>query len=382
MFSRKYMRIFWNKQFRAWVRCLRLLCAGLIFAGLGLCVACPWAFAKSSSVVVNGRAPVIAEDTVQARDEAIADARIRAVEEVVGVEIEASSVLSHELMLESTTSTHSRGIIHNEEVLSEHEDEQGQYHVRLKAEVSPAEAEERLTRLLREDRILILFEESNLGQDDAGNVLQNKFTDELNKMGYQNLVSWEPAAKGKKLKKDVELNAVKDMALQHMADIVIIGELSSEFSSQLGDNFYSAHARGWVRAYLVSQKKVLASSQIQAERGFGPDKEKAGKNSLANAAEKLSSDILQEIVPRSVRSLDVVYYGLEDFSAYKKHKRQLALMRWVQNVDSERFHPEKTVFQVDFSENPEILASRLDNLPGLAVEEFGSKKIEVRINQP
>ncbi|WP_291321010.1 flagellar assembly protein T N-terminal domain-containing protein [Desulfonatronospira sp.] len=338
--------------------------------------------ADSRTVVVQGQAPIISGDTVQARDEALADARIRAVEQVAGVEIEASSVLGYELMLESSTSIRSRGFIHREKVLLEHEDEHGLYHVKLEAEVSPAEAQKRLMKLLRQDRILILLQENNLGQDETVSPLENRLVQELNSMGYKNLFSVNPQSTpaGHKDFQDIEFSSVQDLALQHMADIVILGELTSESSSRLGEDFYSAHAQGWVRAYLVSEEKVLASEHFQGIRGYGPGMEQAGRDSLNNAAHKLSRHVLEEIVPRSIRRLEVVFYGLDNFSEYKRQKRLLSLMRWVQNVKSQRFHQAKTVFEVDFSENPEILASRLDLLPGLVVESFDSRKIEVNVS--
>ena len=101
--------------------------------------------AAASGVVVVGRAPA-AGDAVAARAAALADARRRAVEEAVGVIVDATVRLENQLIIEDKLYTKSKGLVTNEVVTGERE-VNGFYEITLSCDVEDLGLAAELDRL-------------------------------------------------------------------------------------------------------------------------------------------------------------------------------------------------------------------------------------------
>ena len=341
------------------------------------------AFAQSGSetVVAEGSAPVISGDIVQARDEALADARLRAVEQAAGISVEAKAVFSQELMLDSMLTTTSMGFIQSEEILWErHED--GIFRLGLEAAVSPDGLKNRLRQLLPSDRIVIVAHESNLDSNADHSPLMNQLSRQLSRNGFENIIEIKPDPgffSGKTAQDRFSLTMAEELAMKHFADIVIAGQISTSPSGNFSDSLYSSHASGWIRVFTVREGELLLSDYASGVRGFGPGHEQAGRNAASTLSDRFSEQVLNQIAVRSFWEMDVIFYDIPDFDAFKKYKNTLSLMRWVQDVKPSRFDPSKTKFRIRYAENPEILASRLDLFPEISVLGFSSRAIEIKV---
>lgn len=336
---------------------------------------------ETETVTVEGSAPIISGDRVQARDEALADARVRAIEQVAGVEVKAESVFSHELMVDSSMDNTTTGMIEEEEVLSESAGPDGTFHLKLKARVSPESSRKGLRKLLREDRIALQVSEKHLGEPSEMSILMNQLTRKLNQNGYQQIAQVKPGAL-----RDTQgqpdhytISDAEELAVKHMSDIVIAGSISSSSSSELSGSLYSAHAEGWVRVFAVKKQRLLNTAYLSGIRGYGKNPEQAGKDALKKISDKLTRKVLEEVAEKSLREISVVFHDIPDFDAFKKYKNLLSLMRWVQDVESSGFSAAKTVFKIKYAEDPEILASRLDQQKGVNIDGFDKQSIEVRV---
>ncbi len=345
---------------------------------------CEDAVSSTQTVVVEGMAPMIQDDRVQARDEALADARIRAIEQVAGVRIEAKAVFSQELMLDSTLVSSSEGLILEEKILSEAMDDTGIYHLKLEAAVSTDHVKKRLKSLLRDDRIVLHISETNLDQAAGFSILANRLTQQLNQNGYLQIIHSEINADPALTRSSPDSFSITDaekLGIGHLADIVIAGHIQSRASAQFGENLFSAHAEGWVRVFAINENRLLTSPCLSNIKGFGANPEQAGRDALANITHQLCEQVLNHVAQRSFRQLEVVVYDIPDFDQFKKFKNMLSLMRWVQQVETSGFSQAKTRFNIQYAQQPEILASRLQMVDDLSVLRFDSQCIEVKVKE-
>jgi hypothetical protein len=350
-----------------------------ILAGEGLYFS-PVVALATEITIVDGVAPVIDGDLPQARDEALADARLRAVEQAAGIRVESRTVLSHELMVSDEFKSEARGVLLGEKVLSQGLGGDGLYHLRLRATVSKDEAKNRLKQLLRKDSIVLVIQEKNLERPMEVPFLENRIRSELVRMGYGRVVSLRAGQSSWGVNPDAfDRNTAEAAGITHLADVAIVGRIKSRASSRLAEGLYSAHADGWLHVFQIREGRMLSSVHVEAMRGYGPDIERAGRNALADVATELSSRALRQITPRSVREMKVVILDIPDFHAFKIYKNLLANMRWVQQVRVDSYNQVKSVFEIGFAESPEILASRLARFRDFEVQGFDAEEIRVRV---
>jgi|GEM_PF-2383671 len=370
-----------------------MVCFGLKQGGFGFILALAALFAAAGSspclcragqevrvVEVEGVAPVIDNDLIQARDEALADARVRAIEQVAGVKVEARAVYGRELMLADEFDITAGGVLQDERILSQGLGPDGLYRVGLKASVSPDGLGDRLKRMLREDAVVLALREDNLGTATGVNLFENRLRAELSRAGYQRITAQEPGQD--EIRDGPDRDWVETVGFKHLADVVIAGRISSSPSGQHAPGLCSAHANGWLRVFLVREGRTLAAAVAQSVRGFGPDMEQAGQAALSNAAKALCADVLRRVAPRRTRQVRVVVSGIPDFHSFKKYKGLIAAMRWVHSVEEQSYNPARTVFTLGYAESPGLLASRLGRFRDFQVQGYDPDEIRIKVKPP
>lgn len=343
----------------------RLLPAAFLVLALLVCASTP---VGAASVVVEGFGPLIHGDLAQARDEALAEARVRAVEQGAGVQVEARSELAQELMVMSETGTSSEGFISNEQILEEGMAGDGLYRVRIRADVSAGKARDGLRRLLQDDAIVLVLDEKGSGVP----FFESYLTSQLASLGYARIIraaSAEPS-----LLSDIDLEA---LAIRHMADVVLVGHAEARDNSKLSEAMFSAHGSGSLKAFRAREGLVLASAQAQEVRGFGNTPGKARGSALQETVRVLAKDVLGSLARKKEQSVLVVISDLPAYADFKKCKAILSQMRWVSGVEAVRFESGTGVYQVKVGEDVELLAARLDQFSDLSVVQFDDERIQV-----
>ena len=343
----------------------RLLSSVLIILALLACASTP---VRAASIVVEGFGPLIQNDLAQARDEALADARVRAVEQAAGVQVEARSELAQELMVMSETGTSSEGFISNEHILEEGMAGDGLYRVRLRADVSAGKARDGLRRLLKDDAIVLVLGE----QGGTSPFFESYLTRELSSLGYARIIRAAPEDPAPL--SDAHLEA---LAMRHMADVVLVGHVEARDNSKLSEVMHSAHGAGNLKAFRAREGLVLASAQAQTVRGFGNTPDKARGSALQETAKILAKDVLGSLARKKAQPVLVVISDLPAYADFKKCKAILSQMRWVSDVEAVRFESGTGVFQVKVGEDVELLAARLDQFSELSVAQFDDQRIQL-----
>ena len=344
----------------------RIVAANLLVLALLVGASTP---IRAASVEVEGFGPLIQGDLAQARDEALADARVRAIEQVAGVQVEARSELAQELMVMSETGTSSEGFISNEQILEEGMAGDGLYRVRLRADVSAGKARDGLRRLLQDDAIVLVLEEKG----GVSPFFESYLTSELASLGYARIIRAESSDPTQL--SDGQLEA---MAIRYMADVVLVGRAEAMDNTKLSEAMFSAHGEGSLKAFRARKGLVLASAQAQEVRGFGNTPDKARGSALQETAKVLAKDVLGSLArKKKAQSVLVVISDLPAYADFKKCKAILSQMRWVSGVEAVRFDSGTGVYEVKVGEGVELLAARLDQFPELSVVQFDDQRVQL-----
>lgn len=338
--------------------------------------------AKDSVVQVEGIAGVIGGDVSQAKDKALTDAKVKAVEQVVGVMIDSKAVYRKELFIDSGIYVRSKGFVKKYDIVKEWLGENGLYHTIIKATVSDELLEDELVRLLKKDRVYIIAG-SNLksGTDSLNTILSGRFAE----IGYRNVIIPEEETanpRGNGIKADsFNINDARKLGIRHLADVVVFGKSKNEEAGKIREGYYSCQASGSVEVFKVKDRKLLCAVKKESVRGFGSTEERAVEDALANVNREMADYIIKELTPDDKKVVKVIFYGIPSFSSFRKYKNLLSELRWVNGVeeDSNGYNRLKTVFNVKYSEKPGFIASAFENIGELKVLKSDNYEIEVEV---
>jgi hypothetical protein len=143
-------------------------------------------------------------------------------------------------------------------------------------------------------RIVVKVFEDNLGTPMTNSFVENEVVKRLVESGFT--VVDQNAVKAKMSLAQLKTATDDDLVsrLGGVADLIIIGEASSQFSSKMADNFVFCRSRGAIRALRTDTGRVIASVDLE-DKGAGNTKEKAGKKSLQLLSGKVAEELVKQI---------------------------------------------------------------------------------------
>ena len=333
------------------------------------------------AITATGYGTVIGGDTAQARDEAIIDARLRALEQVSGVHVDSRTIVENEILRDSDVWMKAGGFIKADRVLSEGPTGDGRYRVEIEAWVAPGEVGERLASLASELSIVVLVAETNLGREQEQRRVENELVARLTAGGYRVLDAGQAARLRARDREAAlfrgDLEATRRIGLQFLANIVLTGQVATR-RGQDNQGIMSAYARATVRAIETETGRVLASLDRDRVIGFALSMEEAGVKALDKAAEPTANELvaaLDEHFKRRERRVEIRVRGLRDLAEYQRVKSLLGALRWVQDIREAGFSPVESVLTVQYPEKTVYLAARLGREPGYRLLEFDRFKV-------
>jgi len=251
----------------------------------------------ASGVVVVGRVPATG-DAAADRAAALADARRRAVEEAVGVIVDATVRLENQLLIEDKLYTKSKGLVTNEVVTGEREVD-GFYEVTLSCDVEDLGLAAELDRL--KNALLVRVAEE-VPDGERRPSVEGIVREKLVAAGYRCLDA--AFIRGKEAEGEVaRAGALPPAELQtlgrkYLAQVIIYGDVAAKDAGVVENElpYVEGNPLAGLRvAYAVGNVKAVdtSSGQILAERearpgefaGFGDDYERAAADALARLAE-------------------------------------------------------------------------------------------------
>ncbi|MBI2951107.1 hypothetical protein HYY27_03385 [bacterium] len=269
----------------------------------------------TETVQTDGMAPVVAENVVNARDNAIQDALRKAVEQVAGTMIASETLVQNSQLLSDNIWSKSSGFVERYALVKEGRSADGMYTVSVSALVKKGPLEESIAALhllieqMRSPRIAVLMRERNMTDswadvsvdlNIAETVLRNRFLEKSDRFKFIDRSTAQA-----RLDKSRALAALggDDAAAQaigqlYSADIVVVGEAYANTSvvETFGTRVESAQATATARMIWCDTGDIIGSDI--GKGAFAPVVEKVsgGRNALEKASAQLGSKLIPKII--------------------------------------------------------------------------------------
>jgi hypothetical protein len=384
-----------------------VLTGGLLISG-GNCIA------AVQCVDSEGEAVIVNNDKPSAKAEAVARAKWAAIEQSLGVEVKAQSVVQNFVLVDDAVSKQAKGVITGFKILNE-EDKKETYFVRINACIEPANAREAVSSLALNNSIAIFLpakkpkvvkeaedirtsrsgkSERHLLQTrdehEEANILSETIIGKLAEQGYT-VVDVAPsqavdAAEIEKAMKSGNYMSLRSLMYKFLSNMLLIGKVDYSISTKKGQDvgygismpFNNVTVRLTYRIVTkdASGKQVILGAGTEEARGMASNVEDATAKGLKNLAEKFAPVVLDKVskyIKGIAKKITVKVDGVSDVSTNFEVKDLLQNISWVTNVDEKGLGE----FVVSYPENTVYLANSLGQKGVFKIEKFTPYSIKM-----
>lgn len=320
--------------------------------------------AKNLTVTGRGATPTDAEN----------DALRAAVENTLGVLVDAQTLTENSILISDQIYTQSRGFVNDYRVLSR-ELVGNIWHVTINATVDDqpnSRLMNELTRLgiinvqLRNPKIAVYVPEQHLNYHVGGAGGEIAIVKTLLNAGFSNVIE---VGTGLSYSNPLSMSAaqMRQAAQAYGADIMIVGESFSEGVGDVGDylpgnqrtNMQACRARVEAKMFIVRTGQIIAA---ESKYGSAYDNSQAiaAKKALTAAGEQTGNYFVEQITGMytSRQGVEVIVYGA-DFSKINLVQSALGRVNRVKNVNLSSYEGGKAVFTISYGGSPQTLFNDL-----------------------
>ena len=320
--------------------------------------------AKNLTVTGRGLTPTEAEN----------DALRAAVENTLGVLVDAQTLTENSILISDQIFTQSRGFVNDYRVLSR-ELVGNIWHVTINATVDDqpnSKLMNELTRLgiinvqLRNPKIAVYVPEQHLNYHVGGAGGEVAIVKTLLNAGFSNVIE---VGTGLSYSNPLSMSAaqMRQAAQAYGADIMIVGESFSEGVGDVGDylpgnqrtNMQACRARVEAKMFIVRTGQIIAA---ESKYGSAYDNSQAiaAKKALTSAGEQTGNYFVEQITGMytSRQGVEVIVYGA-DFSKINLVQSALGRVNRVKNVNLSSYEGGKAIFTISYGGSPQTLFNEL-----------------------
>jgi|GEM_PF-2562808 len=353
------------------------------------------------TVAVRGEATIFNGDLPAARDEALLDAKRNALEKVLGVKIRAETAVQDFMLADDTILTMISGYVKDSRILSEIQEKE--YLVlEVECDVAKEISQEEAQKLMRNFSCVVGFTTEVDGKQFAdNNLLANRLIAELVKTDFDvrdasqllSLEGFRSRLVAAAQRQDVQ--AARWIGQQLLSNVVIVGHARLElrekkevpgFAGPVGVFVYDC----WVdaRAIEAESGQIIAqyAPDVQGVQGTGSTEKKAINNALSEAEKAFSKDLISQLIAyggKKSRPITVLVEGIPSYDEFLRVKDFLNNIRFRDSEVSDLgFEEGKTsTFRFNYSEKINLVALKLEHLPGLTVTDRSENKVICRYSR-
>ena len=372
----------------------------------------------SAFEIVNakGCAAIIDGDIAAARDQAVTAAQIRAIEQVVGVEVDSQATLYNTLMLDAWVKTTSSGLVQTYEVLNEWKDEniEDLYWVECKVvvETNLLPDNPNIKDLRRNHTNAVSIKEK--WQPKAKEIskyellsqpyIENYLVRSLLKDGYE-VINTDMLMKH--IDKNILMGegtaseeAIRKLGDEFLVDLYIKGEVTANFSQYSPSKYgglYSYRAAVTLEVYETSDGKYITTIDNRewtgnlGERGFGASAEKAARTAIQNASKRAAEELMEYLNNVYAteagwkRPVTITVLDIPSHEFLERIINRIKLARWVEITDEEmariKYDPERVDIPIRYGEKIYFLSSSLNQDSEFEVLETTRNSIKIKFHQ-
>jgi len=364
---------------------------GRLSLAAGLCLAASSGL-HAEVVETEGVGTILSGDVAQARDEAIIDARVRALEQAVGVLVDAETLVQNELLLAATVRNTSSGMITNYKVIEEGPDASGGiYKVKISATVEKADIETGIKNNLTANMtVVVQLDEDMAGETVPDPLVESEVVEALVNAGYdvrdreQITELRNRDSELARIKGDIEEAQV--IGLRFLSNLVIKGTSRTTVHENKTDyapdmSVLSAHARVTCRMVEVESGRIIGQEQLQRVKDFGQDEIDASEKALIKAAPQMVAKVLawmnSEYLVQKMKTVTVQATDLPDMATFRKLVNLVEKARWTDGVQAGTFSNGGGTITLQYPEKLVYLATGIDRDPSFRLTTMDDRRIAV-----
>lgn len=362
----------------------------------------------------EGEAVIIQNDIPSAKAEAIARAKWSAIEQVIGVEVKAQSVVQNMALVDEAVSKEIKGAVNSYKVLKE-ENRGDTYLVKAEVCVEPLKAKDAVSSLALNNSVAVFiparkpkvvseggetqktpygkkekYTVSTKDEYDETNILSETIIGKLTEQGLK-VIDVAPtdvveAADIEKTIKSGNYLTLRSMMYKFLSNILLIGKIDYTISTKKGQDigygmampFNNVTVRVTYRMVTrdATGKMVILTAGTEEGRGLATNVEDATANGLKDAAEKLSPVVLEKIsqyIKGISKRVNIKIKDVTDLNTNFEIKDVLQNLAWVMNVEEKGLGE----FVVSYPENTVYLANSIAQKPNFRILKFSTYAIDV-----
>lgn len=371
-------------------------------------------FAETKCIDTMGEAAIINNDIPSAKVEAISRAKWAAVEQAVGVEVKAQSIVQNMLMIDEAISKKVNGVVSKFKVTKVNSNSDV-VTVNVNVCVEPTRAKDTVAGLALNNSIAVFIpakkpkvvretEEihstrygnserhglTTRDEHEEANILSETIIGRLTEQGYT-VVDVAPtnvvdAAEIEKTMKSGNFMSLRSLMYKFLSNVILIGKIDYTISTKKGENigygvsmpFNNVTVRLTYRLITKdsSGKMIILTAGTEQAKGIANNVEDAAAEGLKDLSEKLSPVILDKVgkyIQGVSKKIEVKINSVTEVSDNFAVKEALQNITWVTNVEEKGLGE----FSVSYPENPIYLASSLEQKGNFKVIRFSPYAIDL-----
>jgi len=373
------------------------------------------AFCQTRCIDSEGEAVIINNDVPSAKIEAVARAKWSAIEQTVGVEVKAQSVMQNMALVDDAVSREIKGDIASYKILGENIKD-GVINVRINACVEPTRARDALSSLALNNSVAVFVpakkpkvvsetehvrrtpygSQERYGlqtrdEYDDTNFFSENIIKRLTEQGFTVVdVAPTKATDAAELEKAIRTGnflSMRSLMYKFLSNVLLLGKIEYAISTRKGQDIgYGLsmpfnHVTVRLTYRIVTrdssgQMRILTADAIEG-KGLAKNIEDATARGHKDLADKAGPAIMEKIsqyIKGVAKKINVKFEGVNDLNTNFEVKGILQNTAWVTNVDEKGMGE----FVVSYPENPVYLANSISQRGNFKVKNFSAYSIIVK----
>lgn len=369
-------------------------------------------FCEVKCVDSDGEAVILNNDVPSAKTEAVARAKWAAVEQVVGVEVKAQSVVQNMALVDDAVSKQVRGYISSSKVLKE-DNRKDTIWVKVNACVEPTKAKDAVASLALNNSVAVFIparkpkvvseteethrtrygkserhELSTKDEYDETNILSETLIGKLTDTGYTVAdIAPTHAVDAQEIEAAIKSGnflTLRSLMYKFMSNILLIGKIDYTVSTKKGQDvgfgismpFNNVTVRLTYRIVTrdSSGKMVILTAGTEEGKGLAGSVEDAtaeGHKALSEKFIPIVFDKLSQYIKGVTKRVKVNIDGVTDINTNLEVKDAVQNIAWVTNVEEKGLGE----YIVSYPENTIYLANSISQKPNMQILNFSQNSI-------
>jgi hypothetical protein len=352
----------------------------------------PAGMSQETCVNTEGEAAIVNNDIPSAKTEAVARAKWAAIEQTVGTEVKAQSMVQNFTLVDDAIKTKVGGVVRSYKVLDQ-VNKQDIVLVKIRACIEASKAKEAVSALALNNAIAVFIPARKPGKQgdefDETNILSETLIGKLTDQSYK-VIDVAPtqamdAAEIEKAVKSGSTLAVRSMMYKFFSNVIIIGKVDYTISTRKGEDigygismpFNNVTVRLTYRIVAKNNetgKMEVLTAGTESGKGIANNVEDAAARGMQDLAEKLSPKIIDKVasyIKGNVKKVFVKVTGVVDLDTNMDIKGIFQNIVWVTGVEEKRMGE----FVISYPENSIYLANSIKQKGNFNVIDFSSYSI-------